>query len=357
MTPFVLSAVACLVASAHLNMPPVLLRAAIVAGRATVVVVDQQAFNYKTPIDLHKTACDGPGHEAGVGCVDLTPPWRQSTLRFPARLGRGGLPYPRVLLRHSHSRHGLYVVNHHFLASETDYGAGLRGASIPLLDGLNEQLRGPAVKHTAAERWWRSFEDGGVSGVPLDPLQVIPPFHSKERGQLRKSLYYDFLVTDAADCELFLAQHDGSVQCYVKSVLFSRLMVEPGGAEIKPWDKPYLVPGDIAAPFAVLPHKKSRYLVTPAGTLAKLCDAGKPLDRLAVVYDKSPVRAVVHDADEGAWYAFTATHFFEVAEPVTLKPHGVKAFDTSSGAAGLETAFHSARAVRGLPPIAFPAAK
>lgn len=55
------------------------------------------------------------------------------------------------------------------------------------------------------------------------------------------------------------------------------------------------------------------------------------------------------------WYAFAATNFFEVAEPVVLKPHAVKKFDTSDGAAGLESAFHCARAVCGLPPVPFPA--
>ena len=31
-----------------------------------------------------------------------------------------------------------------------------------------------------------------------------------------------------------------------------------------------------------------------------------------------------------------------------------ESFDTSNGAAGLETAFHCARAARGLPPVPFP---
>ena len=77
---------------------------------------------------------------------------------------------------------------------------------------------------------------------------------------------------------------------------------------------------------------------------------------LVTVYDKSKVLAVLHDADEEKRYAFTATHFFEVAEPFAPKPHAVKKFDTSNGAVALETAFHCARATRGLPPVPFPAA-
>ncbi len=38
-----------------------------------------------------------------------------------------------------------------------------------------------------------------------------------------------------------------------------------------------------------------------------------------------------------------------------MKPHHGLTFDTSNGAAGLETAFHCARLVRGLPPVPFPA--
>ena len=148
----------------------------------------------------------------------------------------------------------------------------------------------------------------------------------------------------------------GNIESHFYTVLPSRRLLEPGGHESKPWDKRYSVPGDINGPFAVVPYKKARYIVTPAGAVVRMVNAdGKPCDKLTPVYDKAKVLAVVHDADEEIRYAFTTTHFFEVAEPVVLKPHAVKKFDTSNGAAGLETAFHCARAVRGLPPVPFPA--
>ena len=170
------------------------------------------------------------------------------------------------------------------------------------------------------------------------------------------TLFYDFVVTNSANCELYVANPSGGVECHFKSVLPSRQATKPGGGQGVPWVELHAVPGEVNGPFAVVPYRRARYIVTPAGAVVRMVNEdGKACDKLTPVFDKSKVLAVVHDTDEEKRYAFTATHFFEVAEPVVLKPHAVKKFDTSNGQTGLETAFHCARAVRGLPPVAFPA--
>jgi hypothetical protein len=164
----------------------------------------------------------------------------------------------------------------------------------------------------------------------------------------------DILVTSRGYCESYTAPDAKNLRMHSKSVLPSRQTVTPDGMESKDWKHEFSIPGDYSGPFAVVPQGRSRYLVLANGSLVKIVDGGKPLAKMEVVYDKSAIKAVVHDTDEEKRYAFTDTHYFEVVEPLVLKPHGVKSIDTTNGATGLESAFHCARAIRGLPPIAFP---
>ncbi len=361
MTPFALSALVGLVAGQHFDPRAVALcRAAIVAGRATVVVTTSQSINppfdlaksINSPFDLAKTRCDGAG-PVMVAAKDIAPPFKQLPMHFPARVRSARHYYPEGFLRHSHSRYGLYVAGCHMINEGPE--SYLSVVSLPSLE-------------TAA---WMMTEGGGrriadawnrlILNAAYAPMLPLPAGRRLQRDKTAASwrpegrlepVYFDFLVTSAAECELYTATAAGGIECYVRSVLPTRQDHD------KLWDQPYMVPARVSGPFAVVPHGKARYLVTPAGAVVRIVDAaGKPLGQAAAVYDKAPVRAVVHDADEDRRYAFTATHYFEVAEPLVLKAHGVKRFDTSTGAAGLETAFHCGRAVRGLPPVPFPPAK
>lgn len=352
MTAFTASVLACLLSATPPDArAPLVLRAAVVAGRATVVVATDQPLGLA--VDLTKTACDGPGG-ATVAVIDVAPPWARASLRFPAGGRRYGRPYPDVLLRHSHSRYGMHVSSHRWtMDAGQEYAPALASTSLQRLEQANWKEFG-TVKYDVTG--WNSFVYDTGSGPDFDPVNNL---HRQTGGREappgKSPLWYDFLVNTAAECELYVAAPGGEVECHVKSVLSSRQGSKLGDSILQPWAKTYAVPTSVTGPFAVVPHRKSRYLVTPAGAVVKICDDGKPLAKAAVVYDKSPVKAVVHDADEDKRYAFTATHYFEVAEPLVLKPHEVKRFDTSNGAAGLETAFHCARAVRGLPPAPFPA--
>ncbi len=62
--------------------------------------------------------------------------------------------------------------------------------------------------------------------------------------------------------------------------------MRPGINEGKPWKHIPPVAVDFAGPFAVVPHRNSRYLITPAGALVKIRGTGKPLARATVVYDQ-----------------------------------------------------------------------
>ncbi len=352
----IVSSATSLLVSPVYDAKTVLCRASIVAGRASVLVTTNNPR--QETVDLTKTLCDGPSDDrVAVATIDLDAPRYQIVNRFNTQLSRGLRAYPEVLLRHSHSRHGLFVVNYKiWFNTDDDYWVNLMSSSIPHLEDANQLLTAHA--RTNSRKAWDNFLADQCVGPDFEPLErrpAPPPVPGKPVGRGAGAIFYDFFVTNAADCELYVAALDGEVECHVNSVLPSRKTTVPGGGEGVPWEKRHTVPGDINGPFAVVPHKKARYLVTPAGAVARMVNAGGDAEqKLVTVYDKSKVLAVVHDTDEEKRYAFTATHFFEVAEPVVLKPHAVKKFDTSNGAAGLETAFHCGRAVRGLPPLPFP---
>ena len=315
-------------------------------------------------ITIGIASCDGNGIVI-VAAIDLKPPHDRALLRFPANVNRAGRKYPQVLLRHSLSRHGIFVTNYGVCEHDADYQVGLTSSSLPQLEVENERLLGRVLDGNApgkvTDREMRSWNEFGqvASAGTLWPLY----WQAKGRYDAKpfrigidppRLILFDFVVTPAAECELYVVR-PGEVVCLTNSVLPSRRTTIPGGHDLKPWEKRYSVPGAIDGPFAVVPHGKARYLVTPAGHVARMVDtAGKAEAKLATVFDASRVLAVLHDADEERRYAFTATQFFEVAEPFVMKPHAVKKFDTSNGAAGLETAFHCARAARGLPPVPFP---
>ena len=323
-----------------------MLRAAVVARRATVVLVTDQSLEKR--IELAQSRCDGRGRVV-LACAELVSPWRRTTLVHPAAVHIGHATYPKSLLRYSHSAYGVMVASCSSFTGPAIIPS-LRGASLPRLEVITHELV-HGWKRFGIGLWNNLNQDS--SFLPLYPLAgLISDSPDKP------PVYYDILVTLAAECELFIATPEGPVECHVNWVLLSQQIPLSSDNDRKPWGKRYAVPGVAPGPFAVVPHGKARYLVTAAGTLVKLVGAGgKPLATAETVYDQSRVLAVVHDADENKRYAFTATHYFEVAEPLVLKPHAVKAFGTSSGAAGLECAFHCGRAVRGLPPAAFPAAK
>lgn len=357
MIHLLLSTMALLMTS-HLAIQDLpLFRCIIVADRASMVqVTTEPRFDR---IILQSSMCEGPGVVLLVA-VDLSAPWERTFLRFPAVINpknknENWLPQ----LRSSYSSHGLFVSDGGL--SDNDYGtAGLASSSLPYLESFNKRLTGRILNNDISGKVdinsWNSYRSLAGDCVTLWPLRFQRETMSGQRVIINNdTVFYDFLVTNRAECELYMFR-SGNIESHFYTVLPSRRLLEPGGHESKPWDKRYSVPGDINGPFAVVPYKKARYIVTPAGAVVRMVNAdGKPCDKLTPVYDKAKVLAVVHDADEEIRYAFTTTHFFEVAEPVVLKPHAVKKFDTSNGAAGLETAFRCARAVRGLPPVPFPA--
>ena len=331
----------------HWQLNPVPIKSAVVAGRATLVLTSENVNGPAT--ELRLATLDGPGHVL-IACCDIEPPRHMTVIEFPSGGIRMHRATPTGLPRsHSHSRHGLYVSDPFSPADGTSDNNYITGASLPFLEQCTERTYDEAGKLNAD---WTNILRWAATYVDARPLTETPQFSRIPK----ESAYFDIHVTDAAECELIVARPGDTVACYQRSVLPSRRMTTPGGHELKPWAKLYAVPGVPPGPFTVVPHKKARYLVTAAGSLVRIVGAdGKPLAKAEVVFDKSPIRAVVHDADEGHWYAFTAAEFFEVAEPLALKPHKVAKFDTTSGLAGLETAFHCGRAVRGLPPVPFPA--
>jgi len=345
---------ALLVASPQHDVCKVLCRASVIANRASILVTSDELL-YRN-VDLAKSFCDGPSDNCpAVASLDIARPWYGTLNRYHTDMRREQCVYPDVLLRHSYSKHGLFVGNYNnFSNFNGEYLVSLVSSSLPRLENDNRDLRDLGDIARAGT----NFLSHQCVGPNLEPLERRPQL-SRVRGKPVArgpgTIFYDFLVTNTADCELYVAAFDGGVEGHVHSVLPTRQTTRPGGSEGVPWEQRYVIPGDIDGPFAVVPHKKARYLVTPAGAVVRMVGPdGKAEPKLVAVYDKSKVLAVVHDTDEEVRYAFTATHFFEVAEPVVLKPHAVKKFDTSNGAAGLETAFHCARAVRGLPPVPFP---
>ena len=316
-------------------------------------------------------SCSKPGWDAGdlaicsitnggwhkIICQDYTSPWRK-TLLYPVNTGgdsegtqsmTSGLPirYGVLGLSIYHTSGWSEATRHRQLDIHVTSLINLESRPRPksiAFDANGNVKDGGKLADDVADHF--RFPDNGVAKIDLDPYQNL----------VGKPLYHDVLISNAAEFEFHIAQADGSIDCRAESVLPSRRTPNVG-RNLVPWDKRYSVPGGIDGPFAVVSHGKARYVVTPAGHVARMVNAdGKACDKLTTVYDAAKVLAVLHDADEEKRYAFTATHFFEVAEPFALKPHAVKRFDTSNGAVGLETAFHCARAARGLPPVPFPAA-
>ena len=59
--------------------------------------------------------------------------------------------------------------------------------------------------------------------------------------------------------------------------------------------------------------------------------------------------ALIHDADNAKWYAFTKDQYFEVADPIKPKPHTIEIRRSKIANEALETAAKCGRVIRGLP--------
>ncbi len=328
-------ALTCLAA----NHPPIH-QVGILAGRATVVLADQ---TWPPPANLNAAKCLDIG-QAVVATVDLASPHQRVVLRHPSEFQERPIYPNRPPLRASYSNFGIFVVDYSSGGVPTsDLEPSIHGLTLTSLEANNMRLSFAIDNNLPVTN---EVIDRGEVHLNLDPL--------RNRG----GVYYDYLVNETAECEFYFPDTRDGVRCFVASLLPSRNKLQRERGQ-PVWRERNAVPANMIlfdGHFTVVPHKKARYLVTAAGSLVKIVGAdGKPLPKAEVVFDKSPIRAVVHDTDEGHWYALTATDFFEVAEPLAAKPHQVAKFDTSSGLAGLETAFHCGRAVREMPPVPFPA--
>ena len=230
--------------------PPLLLRAAVVAGRATVVLANDQPLG--RPIDLIQARCDGPG-QAVLACVELASPWRQTVLIHPAMIRIGNAVYPRTLLRHSYSAYGVMVIACSSIVGPAPLPT-LCGASLPRLEVVTQELNHHPARF-GLDLWNNLNRDSCF-------LHLIPLMGLISENLEKPPIHYDFLISQAAECELFIGKPNDSIVCQVNSVLASQQIPANGNEDRKPWQQRYAVPGLISGPFAVVPHGKARYLVT-----------------------------------------------------------------------------------------------
>ena len=106
---------------------------------------------------------------------------------------------------------------------------------------------------------------------------------------------------------------------------------------------------DWQGPFYVAAVGDDRYFVTDTGHVFAAPKAAKPWTPLKEIWKDKPVDALIHDSDNGKWYAFTKDQYFEVADPIKPKPHTIAIRREWTANKALETAAKCGRVIRGLP--------
>ena len=105
---------------------------------------------------------------------------------------------------------------------------------------------------------------------------------------------------------------------------------------------------DTSAPFAVAAGDK-RFFVTESGNVFAVPPGAKAGTPLKAVWDRKTVDALIHDADNGKWYAFTKDQYFEIADPIKPKAHTLDVRRGKTAEEASETAAQCGRVIRGLP--------
>jgi hypothetical protein len=157
----------------------------------------------------------------------------------------------------------------------------------------------------------------------------------------RPRVYFDFLPAE-----------DGGYEAYVLAqgkVTRSRVTPQQNGQE-SVWIEQRSWEADWAGPFYVAARGGDRYLVTDAGRVFAIPKATPSEFRLKEIWKgKPPVYALIHDADNKKWYAFTKDEYFEITDPVKPRPHTVPVRPAWTADRALETAAKCGRVIRGIP--------
>ena len=106
---------------------------------------------------------------------------------------------------------------------------------------------------------------------------------------------------------------------------------------------------DWTGPFYVAAVGDERYFLSEAGRVYLAPRGAKAGTPLKEVWKDTPVDALIHDADNGKWYAFTKDQYFEIADPIKPKAHTIPIRRTAKADEALATAVKCGRVIRGLP--------
>jgi hypothetical protein len=107
---------------------------------------------------------------------------------------------------------------------------------------------------------------------------------------------------------------------------------------------------DWRGPFYVIATGDDRFIVTETGRMFAAPQKAKARTPLKEIWKgEPPVDALIHDADNGKWYAFTKDQYFEIADPIKPKAHTVPVRRAKTADEALETAAKCGRVIRGLP--------
>lgn len=67
------------------------------------------------------------------------------------------------------------------------------------------------------------------------------------------------------------------------------------------------------------------------------------------LWKDAPADALIHDADNAKWYAFTKDQYFEIADAIKPKAHTLVVRRAKTADQALEMAVKCGRIIRGLP--------
>ena len=161
---------------------------------------------------------------------------------------------------------------------------------------------------------------------------------------VKEQQHFDIWATAADRYEVFVTEpHRGN-----KLTREEVHMVRPGKEQAKrlmtgEWTFPF------TGPFRVAARGNDRFLVTDAGRVYMAPRDAEPGAPLKEVWKEAPVDVLIHDDDAKKSYAFTRTHYFDVADIIVPKPHNLTIRREWFALAADEQAAKCARVVRGLP--------
>ena len=161
----------------------------------------------------------------------------------------------------------------------------------------------------------------------------------------REFVFFDFLPAAADGYEWYVSEPDG------KRNRITRWDSQPPlkKGDRAEWKEVGVWNADFGSRFFAVSSDNDRYFINDEGHIYFAPRPAKAGTSLKELWKDKPVVALIHDADNAKWFAFTKDQYFEVSDPIKPLAHTLAISRAKTANEALEVAAKCARVIRGLP--------